>query len=457
MIQFAALRSVQSVVLAMALLAGWSALSPAAQATVKFTKIVQTGDSAPGSTAKFEQFNQYGSGPPAISGSRIAFNANLTGDPALTYALYKFSNGKLQKQLDSNTPVPNTTNRTFGRITDAIAIQGEQIVFNSGGGVFNTIRGLVKVAGGIYSVQNSVVKTIAETDTIAPGAGGKRFSAFAFGGYRSASGVYDVSASDNQVLFSAVASDANGQQSVRGLYVFRNDQLSALIDENTVDPSSGLAASFFNQYSSNEAILAQYEINGPQIAFLPAASLPYRDSPLILSVQPQKLTSLASAADIVPPTFFTSASINRSGALAFSNLVPALYGGDRIFLKRHNRVKLIYQLGQTVQGLRTSPTAVSKACLSGTQVIFNFNTGIGTIDAGLLVSRGDKVSPLIQLEDQLEGKTVSSIFVDKKRYCSGRFFVFKVGFTDNTSAIYRGEILPDMNALVAGTPDEADE
>jgi hypothetical protein len=454
MIQVSSLQPVQSTLLTLILL---TTLGSTAQAAVKFTKIVQTGDSVPGSTAKFDQFNQYGSGPPVISGSRVAFRADLTGDPALTYGLYKFSNGKLQKQLDSNTPVPNTTNRTFGRITDAIAIQGEQIVFNSGGGVFSTIRGPVKVPGGIYSVQNGVVKLIADTDMIAPGAGDKRFSAFAFGGYRTAGGTYDVSASDNQVLFSAVASDASGQQSVRGLYVFRNGQLSAVIDENTIDPSSGLSASFFKKYNDYEVAIPQYEINGPQIAFLPPPLISGWGSPLVLSVQPQKLTSLASAADIVPSTTFKSASISRSGALAFSNLIPNLYGGDRIFLKQQNRIKSVYQIGQAVQGLRASPTSVSKVCLSGTQVIFNFNTGIGTIDAGLLVARGGKVSPLIQLEDRLDGKTVSSVFVDKKRYCSGRFFVFKVGFTDNTSAIYRGEILPDMNALVAGRPDEADE
>jgi hypothetical protein len=56
MIQFSALRSGQSAALATALLVGWGTLSPAAQATVKFTKIVQSGDSAPGTKAKFGQY-----------------------------------------------------------------------------------------------------------------------------------------------------------------------------------------------------------------------------------------------------------------------------------------------------------------------------------------------------------------------------------------------------------------
>jgi hypothetical protein len=212
-------------------------------------------------------------------------------------------------------------------------------------------------------------------------------------------------------------------------------------------------------YGRYQAAVAQYEINGPQITFLPAAvtfqGANINGATNVFSVQPQKLASLASTADVLPgtgdkSTVFSSASISRSGALAFSNLVPAIRGGDRIFLKRQNQIKLIYQLGQTVQGLRKPPVYVEKACLSGNQVTFSS-------DAALLVSRGGKVSPLVQLGDQLDGKTVSSIFVGKKRYCSGRFFVFQVRFTDETSGIYRGEILPDMNSLVAGKSDEADE
>jgi hypothetical protein len=151
--------------------------------------------------------NYYEIDQPAISGSRIAFRAQLTGDPALTFALYKFSNGKLEKQLDTNTPIPNVANEFFKANISAIAIQGEQIVFNSGAGVFRAPGGpFQNLPGGIYSVQNGVVKVIADTNTIAPGAAGQKFLGFAFGGSQFPSGVYDVSASDNQVIFAGYTS-----------------------------------------------------------------------------------------------------------------------------------------------------------------------------------------------------------------------------------------------------------
>jgi hypothetical protein len=465
MIQFSILRPVQSAALAMALLAGWSTLSPAAQAAIKFTKIFQSGDTAPGSQNKFEQSSF---STPVVSGSRVAFSATFLQQPVpagtipYPFGVYKFSSGKLEKQLDSSTLIPNSPNERFGGLRlGAISLQGDQVIVSSYAAdsilYVNFFKiPIPKIKGGIYGFQNGKVSVIADTETTAPD--GQKFSGFGFSKYQGPEGSWGVSANANQVVFGATAAS-----NLAGLYLFRDGKISALIDENTINPINGSKLGFFSfqlQYNRYAAAVDQFEIKGSQIVFLPAfppftsfpASPPFSSgAPQVFSVQPQKLTTLVSNNDPLPGTSakalgFRNASINSKGALAFADDSR----NGRIFLKQQNQIRLIYQTGQTVPGLRTTPKTLGKVCLSGSQVTFNS-------DAGLLVSRGGQVSALVQPGDQLSGKTVSSIDAGSNRYCSGRFFAFVAGFTDGTSGMYRGEILPDMNALVAGQPDEADE
>jgi hypothetical protein len=474
MIQFSALRSVQPAALAMALLAGWGALSPAAQAAVKFTKIFQAGDIAPGTQSPFLQGYV---GAPTISGSKVAFQASFPNEPRPAgtkfdfFGVYKFSNGTLTKQLDSSTIIPNSPNERFGGLNlGAISIQGDEVIVSSfaSDATLYRILGLPvpKIKGGVYGVQNGKVSLIADTETLAPN--GQKFTGFGFARYQGPTGSYGVSASTGQVVFGASTANI-------GLFVFRNGAISALIDENTINPLTGGKlgpGGFVYPFNPYAAAVAQFEINGPQIAFLPAfppAGIGSQDNPhAVFSVQPQQLRSLVSTNDTLPGTpeksaYFGSASINRNGDLAFSNIVPAISVGlgDRIFLKQQKQIRLIYKIGQPVEGLRAPTLSVnSNTCISGTQVIFSAYTTQLTaspIQNALLVSRGGKVSTLVQSGDQLNGKTVQYISAGYRRYCSGRFFAFTAGFTDGTFGVYRGEILPDMNALLAGQPDPSDE
>jgi hypothetical protein len=471
MIQFSSLRPIQSAALLMSLLAGWGALSPAAQAAVKFTKIFQSGEPAPGSQSQFSPGN---TSTPAISGSKVAFSAQFPNEPipagAISYpfSVYKFSNGKLEKQLDSMTPVPNGPNERFGGLSlGKISLQGDQVIA-SYFAVDSTLYqrfGLPvpKIKGGVYGFQNGKVSVIADTETMAPD--GQKFSGFGFARYQGPTGSWGVSASANQVVFGATT------PSTLGLYRFRNGQISALIDENTINPTNstklGLGA-FQYQFNPYAAAVDQFDVNGAQIAFLPAVS-PSGNGPLtnpyaVFSVQPQKLTSLVTSNDPLPGTsakspYFASASISGNGALTFVNIVPGpnVGVGDRVLLKQGNQIRSVYTVGQPVDGLRTPADSVRYTCISGTQVTFLVNSNRQYYGSALLVSRGGKISPLVQAGDQLNGKTVRAIDPGTQRYCSGRFFVFDATFTDGSTGMYRGEIIPDMNALIAGQPDPSDE
>jgi hypothetical protein len=466
MMQRFSLRQVSPAIFLLTLVVAWNAIASAAQAfTVKFTKVAESGDPAPGTDKILGRLST----PPGIDGAKVVFTGVFAtgrqGDTVSEVVIYKFSNGTLQKQLDRDTIVPRSNHERFGnlRIGETF-IQNDRVIVSTYAylGLAYSSLGIPvpQIKGGIYSIKNGQFNVIADTETIEPSTG-QKFSEFGLDGLRVTNPVsYGMSASDDQVVF--VAATSLEQTKRFGLRLFRNGNLSTLIGESTINPVNGQPLgqpSFFTNVIERIFIPSKFEINGRQIVYAPVEqSVPPAGSGKgIFAVMPQRLIPIVSIQDKVPGTnenlqLSGDLSVNRQGTLAFSN------AGKQILLKRQNRLKTLYQVGQAVPGLRTPPIAVSNPCISGDQVAFVATLNNTPPQNALLVSRNNKISVLLQTGDQLNGKTVDSIAVSP-RFCSGRFFAFAVRFdpTLGTSGIYRGEILPNPQDLAAGQKDESEE
>jgi hypothetical protein len=456
------LRRLSPAIFLLTLFASLASIEASAQAfTVKFTKVAESGDPAPGTDKTLSGVST----PLGIDGSKVVFTGFIFPSDTLSgIVIYKFSDGKLQKQLDKDTIVPRTDQERFGnlRIGETF-IQNDRVFVSTYAyiSLAYSSRGIPapKIKGGIYGIKNGHLSVIADTETIEPSTG-QKFSEFGIEGLRAGPVSYGMSASDDQVVF--VAATSIDQTKRFGLRSFRNGMLSTLIDESTINPVNGQPLgqlSFFTNVIERLFIPSKFEINGRQIVYAPVEqSVPPAGSGKgIFAVLPQRLLPIVSIRDKVPGTnenlkLNGDLSVNRQGTLAFSN------DGKQILLKRQNQLKTLYQVGQAVPGLRTPPISVSQPCISGNQVTFVATLNNTPQQNALLVSRNNKISVLLQPGDQLNGKTVDSIAVSP-RFCSGRFFAFAVRFdpTLGSSGIYRGEIVPNPKDYASGQKDESED
>ncbi len=150
---------------------------------------------------------------PNICGSTVVFTGiNISHGSAI----WLWRDGVLEKVVDSDTLVPGRS-VTFGSFAGTPGISGDNVVFNArytGG-------------GGIYAVINGELLTIADSDTLLPGA------PTTAGGFGFLVG-YSAFISGENVVFWA-GSGVNH----RGIYLFANGVIRVIIDPNTPKPGGG--------------------------------------------------------------------------------------------------------------------------------------------------------------------------------------------------------------------------
>jgi hypothetical protein len=174
--------------------------------------IADTRTPIPGGTGHFTALDS-----PAFDGTSVVFEGQ---DATSGVGLYRSVSGSLSKVADSATPVPGEAGIFRGFVGPVVA--GNRIAFR-GSGELSAFGSF-----GVYVAVNQTLSRIADFQTPVPGGPGN----FTFFGTRP---VLD----GDSVVFPASAAGFSHS----GIYVSRDDVLTALVDTNT--PIPGGSSSFF--------------------------------------------------------------------------------------------------------------------------------------------------------------------------------------------------------------------
>lgn len=213
-------RGMRALRVSLGFLSLWIALSwaSAAGAQPTFVKVLDSDDPVPGAPgAEWDLPVMFSYSGVSASGGEAAFIAlSEDVDGSERWGVYRYRNGRVERVVDTSTPQPRTA-QTF-QVFRYVALDGEMLVFaKSFGGA----------AVGVYAVEGSTVRVIADYLTPIPGSEPKRFSAFG-----------DVAVHDGMVLFGAGTDRSPFNWHQEGLYLSAGGALAQVVGQSTPRPGS---------------------------------------------------------------------------------------------------------------------------------------------------------------------------------------------------------------------------
>ena len=280
------------------------------------------------------------------------------------------------KLADSATATPGGAG-TFTRFTFP-ALSGGTATFI--GGDANDTRGVYRSTGGVLS-------TVADTNTVAPGSGGRTFEFFespAVGGGRIAfGGTYDAVPGD---LGSAVA----------GLYTApaAGGAVSRVFDATTASPGGGRTFTDVFSPSINAA---------GTIAFGAVDDGPFRENYGVYTTAASggPLTTIADGATAIPGRagqtfgFATAATIDDTGAVAFRGDNGSFGDPDGLYLNTAaGGLAEVARIGDAIPGTAETFDRFSLPTVDGGQVVFQGQADGGNFSGGIYRGTGGALEVL---------------------------------------------------------------
>ncbi len=381
-------------------------------ASFNFTKIADTDTLVPGGTGTFSEFE----GPPVISGSNVAF----PGSDSLTFdGLYLHDGGTLSAVADRTTAIPGEPTLNFTSFDNDLSIDGSTVAFEAFAN--NLASPLPAVENMILTFQGGSLTIRAFEDrTLVPPANSVPFS--------------DVD--DPMIRAGAIGFLGNDDASDEGIFLETGGTIMRIMDHSS--PVPGLATYNFSSFDTNTSfdgttLAGESDIvdgtNTDEIVFtvLPGGGV-ISVAQTVSTLIPGKLSEIFD--DLAEP------SIDQ-GTVAFGGSDAS--GNEGIYTDEGGSLRLVADENTTVPG-RSEPFTgfdTNDTAIDDGRIVFegDFLTG-----NGLFFEREGTLSKLIDSDDILDGKNVSSFDLAFNGAISGDLIAFRAFFTDGSEGIFVGQI-----------------
>jgi hypothetical protein len=372
------------------------AAAPAARAQADLTLIADQDTPVPG--FPMETFSDFGEGAPVLAGPLVIFfGAYPSGS-----GIYVGAGGDLETVADETTVAPGSGGATFDGFVDTVSIESGSAAFS----------GFAGGAVGIYSSNALFLSDRVREGDPVPG---------------TAATFTDVrlpSTSSGDVAFLGEASDG-------GLGIYLDDgSLVTIADDETVIPGAGA-----DTFTSFENPL----VSGGEVAFAGGDFGAGRLGLYIGSGGP--LTTGVDEPTSPPGTSATFTNLAQysfdEGMVAFAGGGPGFLG---IYLGSGGALTTVVDQSTPLPGGGTFFSLGSLSISQG-NVLF-------LADGELFFWESGSIQRVLGAGDLVDGRTVESLFLNAEGL-DGRSFAVYVDFTDDSLALYRGEIA----AAALGVPE----
>jgi hypothetical protein len=401
-------------------LAGVATAAANAQ-TFTTSRVVQSGDTPPGSATPFG--NSFANGFPAVHATgTVSFIGNVSGVPRVYSGV---GGGPLTLRVDNGSLIPDGGGATFLDFGSSTSIGTGGVAFWGANATSSpTLQGVYLNTGG------TTVTRIADTTTTAPGQA-SAFTSFSSGQIPSVNG--------SNVAFRAAYSGGSG------LYARYDGSLVRVADTGTAIPGG---TGNFTSLNSNQVLSGATAVfrgtgaSSQQGVYL--RDLSSATNPLIRVTD--KTLTLPGTAGVITTIFEPTASGNTvrfiaSAGTGTQRVVSYAWNGSNTSPSFAEGV--VSKTGDAVPGQAGLTFTGYQGFVSSdgpyTAFIGRFNNGADR--TGVYWHDGTDLYRVIDQTQTLDGKTISSLLLGPDAV-AGDFVTFQALFTDSTQGVYVVQFTP---------------
>ncbi len=365
--------------------------------TFEFQKVVDTNTPIPGGIGNFAGF-----GFPALDNRNVAFQGEGPYDEQqgiYTQAgIYIKVGDELRVVADRNTPTPGGS-ANFDNFY--VTLDKRNLAFLEQQGIYANIDGKLKV--------------IADHYTPIPG------------GTENFNGLSAPSLDSGNVAFAGSGSfdEQQGIYNQAGIYIKAGDELRVVADRNTLIPGGTGNFIFFGNPSLDNGNVAFEGYGGS--SFPPSQQGIYIKVGNKLKLVADRDTSIPGGAGNFATLGYPSLD---KGDIAFVGSDSSFRGG--IYANFGDKLKVIADRNTPIPGGTGNFIGFSAPSLDSGNVAF---AGGDPTQPGLYTTLGGSLRKVIAPNNSLDGKTVSSVAINREAL-SGNRIAFFVAFTDGSKGIY---------------------